>query len=179
MFLPTIRRQFEFPAAQYFINSQVKNKTKLQFFFIRLKKRLNLKPEWNKMTEKSSMLKKIVHISSENILLDLKLTSELIGRSDYHDESNSFLFKLKWKVRFLSRRSEQAQKFVKFLDESLIMIYMAILTLFFNLIWKKLIIWHKYSNESVVLCEWNTPFRPNIYLMWHFRIILSLTPTLS
>ena len=158
MFLPTIRRQFEFPTAQYFINSQVKNKTKLQFFFIRLKKRLNLKPEWNKMTEKSSMLKKIVHISSENILLDLKLTPELIGRSDYHGESNSFLFKLKWKVRFLSRRSEQAQKFVKFLDESLIMIYMAILTLFFNLIWKKLIIWHKYLNENVVLRELNTPF---------------------
>ena len=120
------------------------------------------------MTEKSSMLKKIVHISSENILLDLKLTSELIGRSDYHDESNSFLFKLKWKVRFLSRRSEQAQKFVKFLDESLIMIYMAILTLFFNLIWKKLIIWHKYLNENVVLRELNTPFHCKL-----FRFVIS------
>ena len=116
--------------SKLFHKQSVKNKTKLQFFFIRLKKRFNLKPEWNKMTERSSMLKKIVHISSENIFLDLKLTSELIGRSDYRDESNSFLFKLKWKVRFLSRRSEQAQKFVKFLEETLIIFYNAVLDFF-------------------------------------------------
>ena len=136
-------------------------------------------PEWEKMSKRSSNLKEKVHYSIENILLYSKLTFKSTANCDYCDESNSFPFKLKWKVRFLSMSSKQAQKFVKFLDESLIMIYMAILTLFFNLIWKKLIIWHKYSNESVVLCEWNTPFRPNIYLMWHFRIILSLTPTLS
>ena len=131
------------------------------------------------MVKRSSNSKEKVHSLSVNIKVIMNLTEKSNASCGYCDKSNSFPFKLKWEVRFLSKRSEQAQKLVKFLDESLIMIYMAILTLFFNLIWKKLIIWHKYSNESVVLCEWNTPFRPNIYLMWHFRIILSLTPTLS
>ena len=54
----------------------------------------------------------------------------MIGSSDYCDESNSFPFKLKWKVRFLSTRSEQAQKFVKLFDESLIIFYKAILDFF-------------------------------------------------
>ena len=54
----------------------------------------------------------------------------MIGSSDYCDESNSFPFKLKWKVRFLSMSSKQAQKFVKFLDESLIIFYNAILDFF-------------------------------------------------
>ena len=68
----TIRRQFEFPAAQYF-KTVSQNQKKNQFFFIRLKKMLNLLSEWGKMAKRRSNLNEKVPCSSENILLDLKI----------------------------------------------------------------------------------------------------------
>ena len=63
LFLPTTpRRQFEFPAAQYFIiskQSQSEKHSKLQFLFIRLNKLTNPLPLWDKMAKRSSILKEI------------------------------------------------------------------------------------------------------------------------
>ena len=66
----------------------VKIITKLQFFFIRLKKMLNLLSEWDKMAKRSSNLKEKVHSLCENIYAITNLTEKSTASCAYCDKTN-------------------------------------------------------------------------------------------
>ena len=69
--------------------------SKLQFLssilWVKLNKMSNLIPEWDKMTERSSVLKELVQYSSENILSHINLTWKSTASFDNCHETNNLI----------------------------------------------------------------------------------------
>ena len=109
-----------------FQNSQSKNKTKLQFFYIRLKNMLNSLTEWGKMAKRSSNLKEKVLSLCGNIWVIINLTENSTASFDYCDESCRKT-SMSTKVRFFcGGEVGTSQKFVTFWDKCLNIFYKAV-----------------------------------------------------
>ena len=97
---------------------------------VKLNKRSNSNTEWGKMAKRSSNSKEKVHSLSVNIKVIMNLTEKSIASCDYCDKNNRSSQCWNKGKNFWVGKLEHVKNSWNFGDESLITVYMTILTLF-------------------------------------------------